>query len=99
MNIRAWKDHCDAVRMRIAREKEELVTLVKTMSDEILKKEGTGHFIGLNGSEWTLGLDSHEESIVAWGDGIYSDLSDLTVDELLDITDSLYSDSYETFRY
>ena len=95
MNIKAWKDQCDAVRMRIAKEKDELVTLIKTMGDEILKKEGTEHFIGMDGSEWTLGLDTQGESIVAWGDGIYSDLIDLTVDELLEIVGSLYWDNYE----
>lgn len=99
MNIRAWKDQCDAVRMRIAKEKNELVTLVKTMGDKILKKEGTEHFIGMEGCEWILGLDTQGENIVAWGDGTYSDLSDLTVDELLEMVGCLYWDNYETFKY
>jgi hypothetical protein len=99
MNIRAWKDQCDAVRMRIANEKQNLVTLIKTRANEIMEKEGVENFIGLEGCEWVLGMDTHDEHLVAWGDGIHSDLADLTVDELSDMVQSLYWENYETFKY
>jgi hypothetical protein len=99
MDIKTWKDQCDAVRMRIANEKRNLVDLIKTRASEILEKEGTGKFIQCDGSEWILGLDTQGENIVAWGDGIYSDLIDLTVDELLEIVGSLYWDNFEAFDF
>jgi hypothetical protein len=95
MDIKAWKEQCDAVSRRIAGEKVNLVELIKTRADSILKEKGVDKFIQLNGSEFTLGLDSQGESIVAWGDGWFSDLSDLGVDELLEMADCLYSNSFE----
>ena len=97
MDIKAWKEQCDAVSRRIAGEKMNLVELIKTRADGILKEKGVDNFIGLNGSEFVLGLDSRGENIVAWGDGCFSDLSDLGVDELLEMTDCLYSNSFEIF--
>ena len=98
MEIKVWRCHYDSVSYRIANEKERLVTLIKTMANDILEKEGFENFIGLNGSEFALGMDSQEEHIVAWGDGYFSDLIDLKIDELIDICDSLYYDSYEVVK-
>lgn len=98
MEIKVWRCQYDSVSYRIANEKERLVTLIKTMANDILEKEGFENFIGLNGSEFALGMDSQEEHIVAWGDGDFSDLIDLKIDELIDICDSLYYDSYEVVK-
>lgn len=99
MDIKTWKDQCDAVSYRIANEKENLVDLIKTRASEILEKEGTDKFIRCDGSEWYLGLDSQEEEIVAWGDGLYSDLVDLTISELHEIMQALYWDNFEAFDF
>lgn len=98
MEIKVWRCQYDSVSYRIANEKERLVTLIKTMANDILEKEGFENFIGLNGSEFALGMDSQDEHIVAWGDGYSSDLIDLKIDELIDICDSLYYESYEVVK-
>lgn len=94
MDAKVWKCQYESVSYRIADEKARLVTLIKTKANEILDKEGLENFIVLDGSEFTLGMDSQEEHIVAWGNGYFSDLIDLKIDELIDICDSLYYDSY-----
>lgn len=94
MDAKVWKCQYESVSYRIADEKARLVTLIKTKANEILDKEGLENFIALDGSEFTLGMDSQEEHIVAWGNGYFSDLIDLKIDELIDICDSLYYDSY-----
>lgn len=99
MDAKVWRCQYDSVSYRIANEKERLVTLIKTKANEILEKEGFENFIGLNGSEFALGMDSQEEHIVAWGDGYFSDLIDLKIDELIEICDSLYYDSYEIVKF
>lgn len=98
METKVWKDQYDSVSYRIANEKEQLVTLIKTKANDILEKEGFENFIGLNGSEFALGIDSQEEHIVAWADGWFSDLIDLQIDELIEICDSLYYDNYEVVK-
>ena len=97
MDTKVWKDQYDAVALRIANEKDKLVTLIKAKTDDILK-QGEGDFVGLFGSEWSLGLDSQEEHIVAYGDGIFQDLADLTIYELQEIGDSLYYGNYEIVK-
>ena len=98
METKVWKDQYDAISYRIANEKEQLVTLIKTKANDILDKEGYDYFIGLDGGEFALGMDSHSEHIVAWGDGYFNDLIDLTIDELIEICDSLYYDNYEVVK-
>lgn len=98
MEIKVWRCQYDSVSYRIANEKERLVTLIKTMANDLLEKEGFENFIGLNGCEFALGMDSQDEHIVAWGDGYFSDLIDLKIDELIEICDSLYYDSYEVVK-
>lgn len=98
MDAKVWKCQYDAVCYRIANEKERLVTLIKTKANEILDKEGFENFIGLEGAYFTLGMDSQEEHIVAWGDGYFSDLIDLKIDDLIEICDSLYYGSYQVFK-
>ena len=68
MDAKVWKCQYESVSYRIADEKERLVTLIKTKANDILEKEGFENFIGLNGSEFALGMDSQEEHIVAWVD-------------------------------
>ena len=99
METKVWKDQYDAISYRIANEKERLVTLIKTKANDILEQEGFENFIGLNGSEFALGMDSQEEHIVAWGDGYFNDLIDLKIDELIEIAESLYIDSYEIVKF
>lgn len=99
MEAKVWKDEYDAISCCIANEKGKMVTLIKTIANDILEKEGFENFIGLNGSEFSLGLDTHEEGIVAWADGWYSDLIDLGIDELIEICDSLYYDNYEVVKF
>ena len=99
METKVWKDQYDAVSYRIANEKERLVTLIKAKANDLLEKEGIDNFIGLNGSEFALGLDTHEDGIVAWADGWYSDLIDLSFDDLIAIAESLYIDSYEIVKF
>lgn len=98
METKVWKDQYDAISYRLANEKDKMVTLIKAKANDILEKEGFENLIGLNGSEFTLGLDTHEEGIVAWADGWFSDLIDLGIDELIEIAESLYIDSYEVVR-
>ena len=99
METKVWRDQYDAISCCIANEKDKMVTLIRTMANDILEKEGFENFIGLNGSEFSLGLDTHEEGIVAWADGWYSDLIDLGIDELIEICDSLYYDNYEVVKF
>lgn len=98
METKVWKDQYDSVSYRIANEKEQLVTLIKTKANDILEKEGYENFIGLERAYFTLGMDSQEEHIVAWGDGYFNDLIDLKIDDLIEICDSLYYDSYQVFK-
>lgn len=95
MDTKVWKDQYDAVALRIANEKDKLVTLIKAKANHILTVHGIDKFIGLTASEWSLGLDSQEEHIVAYGDGIFQDLADLTIYELQEIGDSLYYGNFE----
>lgn len=99
METKVWKDQYDAVCYRLANEKETLVTLIKCMANDLLEKEGIEHFIGLSGSEWSLGVCDDENSIVAWADGWHSDLIDLPIDELREIGDSLYWENYEIVKF
>lgn len=99
METKVWKDQYDAISYRIANEKDKMVTLIKARANDILEQEGFENFIGLNGSEFALGLDTHEESIVAWADGWYSDLIDLKIDELIEVCDSLYWENYEIVKF
>lgn len=98
MDAKVWKCQYDSVSYRIADEKARLVTLIKTKANDILEKEGYDYFIGLDGGEFALGMDSQEEHIVAWGDGYFNDLIDLKIDELIEICDSLYYDNYEVVK-
>lgn len=98
MEIRVWKDQCDAVLNRIASEKENLVELIKTRASEILDERGKDRLIRCDGSEWYLTLDSRKEEIVAWAD-FHSDLSSLSIDELQQIIQSLYNGDYITVVY
>lgn len=100
MEIKVWRDQYDAISCCIANERNKMVTLIRTMANDILEKEGFENFIGLTGSEFSLGrLDTQVESIVACGDGYFSDLIDLTIDELIEICDSLYIGGYEIVKF
>lgn len=99
METKVWRDQYDAISCCIANEKDKMVTLIRTMANDILEKECFENFIGLNGSEFALGLDTHEDGIVAWADGWYSDLIDLSFDDLIAICDSLYYDNYEVVKF
>ena len=95
MDTKVWNDQYDAVIARILNEKSTLVALIRDKANEILSGEDKDNFIGLNGSEWALGLDIEGKDIVAYGDGYWQDLIDLTIYELREIGDSLYINSYE----
>lgn len=95
MDAKVWNDQYDAVIARILNEKSTLVALIRDKANEILSGEGKDNFIGLNGSEWALGLNIEGNDIVAYGDGYWQDLVDLTIYELREIGDSLYINSYE----
>lgn len=95
MDTKVWNDQYDAVIARILNEKSALVALIRDKANEILSGEDKDNFIGLNGSEWALGLDIEGKDIVAYGDGYWQDLIDLTIYELREIGDCLYINSYE----
>lgn len=95
MNIQGWKDQYDAICYRLANEKENLVTLIKCMANELLEKEGFDKFVKLEESGLLLGLDDNGETIVGWADCWSIDLIDLPIDELRDMGSSLYWDKYE----
>lgn len=95
MDAKVWNDQYDAVIARILNEKSALVALIRDKANEILSGEDKDNFIGLNGSEWALGLDIEGKDIVAYGDGYWQDLIDLTIYELREIGDCLYINSYE----
>lgn len=95
MDAKVWNDQYDAVIARILNEKSTLVALIRDKANEILSGEDKDNFIGLNGSEWALGLDIEGNDIVAYGDGYWQDLIDLTIYELREIGDCLYINSYE----
>ena len=100
METKVWRDQYDAISCCIANEKDKMVALIRTMANDILEKEGFENFIGLNGSEFSLGrLDIQVESIVVCGDGYFSDLIDLKIDELIEICDSLYCNNYEVVKF
>lgn len=90
MDTKVWNDQYDAVIARILNEKSALVALIRDKANEILSGKDKGNFIGLNGSEWALGLDIEGKDIVAYGDGYWQDLIDLTIYELREIGDCLF---------
>lgn len=99
MDTKVWKDQYDAVALRIANEKDKLVTLIKAKANHILTVHGVDNFIGLEASEWSLGLDSQEEHVVAYGDGVTVELDSLHVDDLQEIGDSLYYGNFEIVKF
>ena len=89
MNINAWNDQLDAVKLRLANEKDELVTLIKAFVNDALSKEGFDKRVKIYGTEFCLGLDDLEDQIVAWSDDLMIELFTLSYEELLDIASKL----------
>ena len=89
MNINAWNDQLYAVKLRLANEKDELVTLIKTFVNDALAKEGFDNRVKIYGTEFCLGLNELEGQIVAWSNDLMIELSNLSYEKLLDIASKL----------
>lgn len=87
------EDQFDMVCGNIRSEVDTLVTLIKTMANEVLEFEGVDNSIELG--DYTLGLDTEGKNIVCWFDDYwFCDINDLSVDELMFIGESLYQENY-----